>query len=373
MKHNRLLFNRWHFIAIVLFIFNYAGNAQFTVKSEAQIKIGLLIGKKEALAAVRGAELAISISNKGGGSGNKSFDLVVRSMEGPWGTGSKQAVDLIFEENVWALLGSHDGRNAHLVEQAATKSQIVFVSAWSGDPSLSQAFVPWFFNTVPNDLQQAGAFIEEIYLRRKLNRVIIIRDDLYDSKQSFNSFMREIKGRNIPEPRIINSDGKAVDNLAGRIEDYNPECMILFCSPQFSAKLTGNLQNNKIRIPVFGPLSLLNEDELSENEIEIIGNSVLFPSGNWTEPIARIFIKEYTKKFGKSPGMVAAYAFDAMNLIIEAIKVSGSNEREKIQKALSEISLEGVTGRIRFDKMGNRSDKIQIINVKKGIPATLIF
>ena len=46
-------------------------------------------------------------------------------------------------------MGSHDGRNAHLVEQVATKSQVVFLSAWASDPTLSQAFVPWFFSCVP--------------------------------------------------------------------------------------------------------------------------------------------------------------------------------------------------------------------------------
>ena len=85
-------------------------------------------------------------------------------MEGPWGTGSKQAVNLVFDEEVVAMLGSHDGRNAHLVEQVSAKSRVVFLSAWSGDPTLAQAFVPWFFNCVPNDLQQADVLIEEIYI-----------------------------------------------------------------------------------------------------------------------------------------------------------------------------------------------------------------
>ncbi|NLJ44013.1 MAG: ABC transporter substrate-binding protein, partial [Bacteroidales bacterium] len=82
------------------------------------IKIGLLIQDKGSEAAIRGAELAVRKANLQGGFEGKKFSLVVRSMEGPWGTGSKQAVNLIFEEKVWALTGCHDGRNAHLVEQA---------------------------------------------------------------------------------------------------------------------------------------------------------------------------------------------------------------------------------------------------------------
>ena len=52
--------------------------------------------------------------------------------------------------------------------------------------------------------------------------------------------------------------------------------------------------------------------------------------------------------------MVAAYAFDGMSVLIEAVRISGSPEREKIQEALSKIQYEGVTGRIQFDDKGNR-------------------
>src|SRR5512133_2520626 len=94
-------------------------------QSKEPLKIGLLIPDNESLAARQGAELAIRIANQKAGSNGKNFSLVVKSMEGPWGTGSKQAVSLIFDENVCAIMGSHDGRNAHLVEQACTKARVV--------------------------------------------------------------------------------------------------------------------------------------------------------------------------------------------------------------------------------------------------------
>src|SRR5450756_1253186 len=104
-----------------------------------------LIPDNNSIAAKHGAEMAISKANEDGGFDGKPFQLVIRSMEGPWGTGSKQAVDLIFEENVCAIMGSPDGRNGHLVEQVTTKARIVFLSTWASDPTLAQAFVPWYF------------------------------------------------------------------------------------------------------------------------------------------------------------------------------------------------------------------------------------
>ena len=156
------------------------------------IKIGLLIPDNKSLAARQGAELAIRKANQKAGSNGNHFSLVVKSLEGPWGTGSKQAVSLIFDDKVCAIMGSCDGRNAHLVEQACTKARVVFLSAWSGDPTLSKAFVPWFFNCVPNDLQQSDSFIEEIYKKRKLKRIAIIIDNSYDSELCRREFYKKI-------------------------------------------------------------------------------------------------------------------------------------------------------------------------------------
>ena len=94
-------------------------------------------------------------------------------MEGPWGTGSKEAVSLIFDDEVTAIMGSHDGRNAHLVEQVTTKTRIVFLSAWASDPTLSQAFVPWYFSCVPNDMQQADVLIKTIYKKSNTKLAVI--------------------------------------------------------------------------------------------------------------------------------------------------------------------------------------------------------
>jgi branched-chain amino acid transport system substrate-binding protein len=179
----------------VLFVLN--GFARQAVKEpEKTVKIGFLIPDDKSLDARRGAEMAIQKANKDGGFKGRSFQMVVRSMEGPWGTGSKEAVSQIFEEEVWAIIGSVDGRNAHLVEQVSAKTRIVFLSAWATDPTLSQAFVPLFFNCVPNDNQQADALIEELYNKRKIKIAALISGTDYDSKTASDNYIKRIKNGN---------------------------------------------------------------------------------------------------------------------------------------------------------------------------------
>jgi branched-chain amino acid transport system substrate-binding protein len=336
------------------------------------VKIGLLIPDNNSLAARHGAEMAIRKANEKGGFNGKPFQLVVRSMEGPWGTGSKEAVNLIFEENVCAIMGSHDGRNAHLIEQAATKARIVFLSAWAGDPTLSQAFVPWYFSCVPNDLQQADAFIEEIYNKRKLTKIAAVSDNGYDSKLAMESFVKKVKsaGKADPLQLFYDTTNQNFNVLVDQINKADVRGIILFGKPSASLRLIQQFRQRKINQPVFGSLSLLDEDKFSNQDLKYYENVVLVSSGNWLGSNGLAFREEFHRTYGEMPGAVAAYAFDGMNLIIQAIKNAGT-DRDKIQKSLKETNYNGVTGIIRFDDKGNRAGTPGLTEIKNGIPVTV--
>ena len=370
MRLSEVSFQVCLILLILVFAELYTQAARSSDGSEQSVKIGLLIADKKSVAAIHGAELAIMRANDEGGFNGHPFQLVVRSTEGPWGTGSREAVNLIFEDKVWALLGSHGGRDAHLVEQVATKATVVFVSAWASDPTLSQAFVPWFFNCVPNDLQQADALIDEIFERRKLNKVAVVSGNDYDSKQALNTFLKEIKLKEKTDPVqfVYENFRQDLNGLLDQINVADAECIILFCRTSASLKIIRQIRQRKMDQPVFGSLFLLNENELSDHELQNLDDIQLVSSEKWSDPRSLSFSKEYNEIFGKHPGMVAAYAFDGMNLIIESIKRAGSSEREKIQKELSGINYEGITGPIEFDDKGNRSGSYHLVRTKNGFP-----
>ena len=341
---------------------------QIPVNADTTVKIGLLIQDNNSLAARFGAEMAIRNANETGGYKGKKFQLVTRSMEGPWSTGSKQAVDLVYKENVCALMGSHDGRNAHLVEQVSAKERIVFLSAWASDPTLAQAFVPWYFTCVPNDLQQADAFINEIYNKRKLIRIVAISDNGYDSKLAMESLVKKIKtaGKREPIEFFYDNPLQDFDEILEKISKSAADGIILFGKPSSSLKFIYQMEKRKMKQKVFGAISVLDEDESSVQEQEEYRNMILFVSGNWTSTKGLDFRKDYQKLYGNVPGAVAAYSFDGMSLLIEAIRKAGP-DRSEIQKALTRIRYEGVTGLIQFDDKGKRVGKVNLVEIKNGI------
>jgi len=336
------------------------------------VKIGLLIPDNRSMAARHGAEMAIRKANDKGGFSGRPFQLVVRSMEGAWGTGSKEAVNLIFEEEVWAIMGSHNGRNAHLVEQVTTKARIVFLSAWASDPTLSQAFVPWYYSCVPNDLQQAVALIEEIYNKRRINKVAAVSDNDYDSKLALKSFVNKTKlaGKADPLQFFYDNSSQDFNDLADQINKADVNCIILFGQPSASLKLIQQIRQRKMSQPVFGSLSVLGENELSDQELKNYESVVLVFSGDWLKSKGLAFRQEFQRIYGNTPDAVAAYAYDGMTIIIDAIRNAGL-DRDKIQISMTKIQYEGVTGPIQFDDKGNRQGAPELMEIKNGIPVAV--
>ena len=329
-----------------------------------------MVNNAKSHAAKNASEMAISIANKKAIAGDPYFKLIVRNMDGPWGNGSKEAVNLIFEEKVWALMGSHDGRNAHLVEQVIAKINIPFLSAWASDPTLSQAFVPWYFSCVPNTNQQAEAFIKNTKNSNNLNKIAIVLDESYDSKLFLKSLLKEIKkvGGNDPLQLILTNSQKNYNLLIKKIREAKIRQIILLGEPLKALNFLEELRENEINLSIYGGLSLLAEEEYDDNfRIEIYDNITVPTSGNWLDKKPLSFKNEYYKRYNKVPGAIAVYAYDGMNLILESIKLSGF-DRTKIQKYLSKIRFKGVTGDVQFDKRGNRLNATEMFKINNGIP-----
>lgn len=337
------------------------------MKVRNTIKIGLLIHDESHVDAQYAAEFAIEEANLKSGINGRKFELLTHSMEGPWGTGSKKAVDLIFQDEVWAIIGSHNGRNAHLVEQVAAKTQTIFLSAWATDPTLSKAFIPWYFNCVSNSENRAASISKEIYQFRNLKKVISISDNSYDSNQFLNSFIitSESKGY----PRIVqltyNSVSENSNNLIEQLKKNDLDGVLLVGNHSKVIKILELIRNEKINLPIFSPFIDLGKVKLGFLESGNLENTIYVDDKTWSNPKWIEFKKKFFVKFKKEPSLIAAYAYDATAIIIEAILNSGFN-KENILPYLSKMDYNGVTGTVQFDKNGNRIGKVNLLEFKNG-------
>lgn len=86
-----------------------------------------------------------------------------------------------------------------------------------------------------------------------------------------------------------------------------------------------------------------------------------------TSPIVQDWVKKYQAKYGAVPDALATLAYDATNMLTDAIVRAGSSDPAKIKDALAATKdFKGVSGNITIDKDGNPVKSAVIIKITGG-------
>lgn len=81
-------------------------------------------------------------------------------------------------------------------------------------------------------------------------------------------------------------------------------------------------------------------------------------------PEVQNFVKAYQDKYGTVPDALATLAYDATNILLEAIKQANSDDPTKIRDAMQNLSgFQAVSGSISFDSKGNPVKSAAILQV----------
>lgn len=102
-------------------------------------------------------------------------------------------------------------------------------------------------------------------------------------------------------------------------------------------------------VPICGADGLYSPALIAEGGEAVEGVYTLgaFTPDNPDEKV-QAFVTAYKEKYGEEPSNWAALAYDATNVILEAMKTCETLDRESIKNAMTEISYEGITGLNKF-------------------------
>lgn len=343
-------------ISYLLILAIFLPSNGFTQDSKGHISIGLLIPDQSLPDIAAAAELAIEEANMEGGYKDSIFKLQVRTAEGFWGAGSKESVKLVYEDQVRAIIGSLDGRNGHLAEQVATKSHLAYIETYATEPTLSQAFVPWFMRVVPNDNQQSELIIRKIREEGGTG-VVILSNGSYDCRYAVKSLTKIMAQKAGISPMLIPQDSAGTDLkvLAANIINKQADHLIIPFSAPFHGELVRMLRDRHPDLKMYGTLHFSFGVEHRKEPWKLYEGMYLL--GPLTEQGNTSLASSH-----------AAFLYDAVNLVIQAIRQVGT-EREAITEYItSSTHSNGATGSIAFDKLGNRTDAARLYQILNGVP-----
>jgi branched-chain amino acid transport system substrate-binding protein len=358
---------RTGYLLLLALVLSPGGEAQNKLQSPPEpaeqdlpIAIGLLLPDRSCSDIIQAAELAIDHANASGGYMNREFSLVVRTAEGFWGAGSKESVSLVYDDQVCAIIGSLDGRNGHLAEQVATKSHLTYIETYATEPTLSQAFVPWFMRVVPNDNQQALSILHQIN-RDGGGKIAILTRDNYDTGYAVRSLTKAMALEYGVPPLVIRMDGKPVqqEQVIEKILNSGIANLVIPFDAPYMEELIPSLKKADPELKIYGTLHFI-MDAQERNA-----------AWDHFEGVYLVTPVPGDGSAGLSPRSRPAYVTDAMGLVINAIRHAGT-ERQAITDYIAGSEYRGAaTGPVAFDDMGNRLGDPALCRIENGIPSLL--
>ena len=83
-------------------------------------------------------------------------------------------------------------------------------------------------------------------------------------------------------------------------------------------------------------------------------------------PKVQAFVAAYTAKYGAAPDALAALAYDAAGLFLDAFKTAGSIKGSDIRDAMKNTTFSGIAGAYKFDENRNPIKAAVILQIKNG-------
>ncbi len=149
----------------------------------------------------------------------------------------------------------------------------------------------------------------------------------------------------------------------------NPD--IFFVPGNFTeaAMFIKQAKQNGVTVPLLGGDTYEVQEflDVAGAESEGVEFSAFFDPDAELTPLTKEFVQKYRDaNGGKDPAGVTALAYDAYNLVCDAIEAAGTTDPVAIRDALAASDFTGVTGPVKFDENGNPTKAAVIKKVENG-------
>lgn len=345
---------------------------------KGDISVGVIVPLTSSIAvwglnSQRGIELAADQINAAGGIDGRKVRLLVEDSE----CKPEEATAILrklISEKVPAVLGNICSSDVLAMAPIAESSQVVLFSTGASNPAISQAG-DFVFRNWPSDHVQAELTAERAFASGYRNMAIFFVDNAYGQglDGEFRKHFQELGGAIALTPSESYKEGDAdFGAQLERIKDSGADALYLPAYTKEYPLILAQLRELGLTIPVIASETFDDPETIKASGAAAEG--VVFPSPasfDKTTPQGRDFATAFEAAYGEPPGVTADTAFDAMNIIAEAL-AAGAETGPAIRDFLYQHSHhEGVAGVAEFDANGDTQKKIAFYRVAGGAAVPL--
>ena len=320
--------------------------------------------------------LVEDINNAGGlkvGDLTYKIEVVTEDNESKAESAVAATTKVITDDRVLAIIGSYSSKQAIPTGEVANTRKTPTISPWSTNPRTTKNR-PWVFRACFIDPYQgkvAATFAKEEF---GIKKVAVLYDVASDYPKGLADNFKEAAEK-------IGLEIVAFETFTTKDRDFSSQLTKIIGSgaellftPQYYdevpliVKQARELGWNK---PILGSDSWSSPELFKLGGKDLIGS---FFTSHYAMKGAtgatKEFIDKYNAKYGYKPGDVAALAWDATNILFEAIKNTGGltgnleEDRKAIRDQLAKVKRwEGTTGLMSFTEEGDPIKSVVIVRI----------
>lgn len=344
-----------------------------------EIRIGLitpLTGDVKTFGeSVRNAfDMAVDEANKAGGVAGMRIIPIVEDDRNDPTEASNAANKLIKQDRVQAIVGSVTSKTTIPVSDLAQSGKIPTITPSATNPKVTVA------DGKRKDFMFRACFIDPFQGRvmAKFAREALFKEKaavLYDASNDYSKGIAEyfgdafkLMGGKVVAYESYGKDDVDFSALLTKVKASGADVVFL---PDYYNKvglISRQAREKGIRAVLIGP-----DGWDSPDLLKIAGEAVEggYFSNHYspedTRPEVVAWVKKYREKHGQTPDALATLAYDATNLLLEAIRKANSGDPVKIREALASIKgFKGVTGESAMDENGNAVKSAVILQIVNG-------
>ncbi len=347
------------------------GCASRATRAQDAVSIGVIAPLNSgvpaaARASVQGATLAAEEVNAAGGVGGGSVSLIILDDRGSPDEAARHFEQLVAQKAV-AVIGPLTDATSMAVAPIAERAKVVVISPGA------TGTIPYggssFFRTALPAESQARALAEFVVRTKRTRRISIIQDgNEYGTlvALAFSQRIHALGGEVVGTRYYRDGDTAFERHATGAVAD-GADAVFIAGYPDEGAPILSAVRARGVRAVMIGSDALYSTDLLYR--AKDAANELYLPAGFIvTEPLPAIqkFVGAYRKRFNEPPDQYAAQAYDAVKLLVAAIR-RGGRDPSTVRASLHALRrFPGVTGEITFDRWGAPDRSVAIVQVQAG-------
>lgn len=315
-------------------------------------------------------ELYVDEYNKGKHS--HTIKLVMRDDRGEPKTATNIAREFTQDADIVAVVGSFTSTASMAAAPILDKAGIPQISPTSSHPDFT-SLGKYVFRGTPTQAIEANLIADYVAdkLKSKTAAIVYRQDDWGNSAAHVFQKSFEEKGGKIVASEAVAPDTRDLRTLVTSLKEKNPDTVYVALQYSSAAVLAQRMGASGWKPKVITSTALYTHQLVELAGADLVENWYVpaFFFAESTSPVVKNFVTAFQKAYGKLPNAFGAVGYDSMAMVgaaLDKIDQVGTAGRKALGEELYRVSLEGATGRMKFDENGNVQKPITWLRIHDG-------